>query len=127
MPGIDACLSMAMDVPGARGAAVVDWISGLALGTAGDSPTGDHEVTAVEAAELARLAAEHGAFGAGADGAPAVEDVIVTTAGGHHLLRFARALPGETVFLHLWIDAERGNLALARIRLRDITDRLVAA
>lgn len=62
MPGIDACLKEAMSLPGARGAAIVDWTSGLALGTAGESPNGDHEATAAETAELARAAAEYTAF-----------------------------------------------------------------
>lgn len=62
MPGIDECLLEAMKLPGARGAALVDWTSGLALGTVGESPGGDHEATATEAAELARLAAEHRCF-----------------------------------------------------------------
>lgn len=35
MPGIDECLLEAMKLPGARGAAVVDWTSGPALGTVG--------------------------------------------------------------------------------------------
>ena len=68
MPGIDECLLEAMRLPGARGAAVVDWTSGLALGTVGESPDGDHEATAAETAELARLAAEHRAFAPGPDG-----------------------------------------------------------
>lgn len=62
MPGIDECLLEAMALPGARGAALVDWSSGLALGTAGDSPVGDHETTAAETAELARAAAEYESF-----------------------------------------------------------------
>src|SRR3954468_19824897 len=81
VPGIDECLLEAMRLPGARGAALVDWTSGLALGTVGESPGGDQEAAAVEAAELARLAAEHPAFAAAAgeagdgDGAdPPVED-----------------------------------------------------
>ncbi|MBW5253392.1 hypothetical protein JGS39_31225, partial [Streptomyces sp. P01-B04] len=57
MPGIDECLLDVMRLPGARGAAVVDWTSGLALGTIGDSPNGDHEATAAETAEVARMAA----------------------------------------------------------------------
>ncbi len=82
MPGIDECLLEAMRLPGARGASVVDWTSGLALGTVGDSPGGDHETTAAEAAELARLAAEHRAFApeddAGWSGeACPVEDLII--------------------------------------------------
>lgn len=48
MPGIDECLLEAMRLPGARGASVVDWTSGLALGTVGDSPNGDHEATAAK-------------------------------------------------------------------------------
>jgi hypothetical protein len=62
VPGIDECLLEAMRLPGARGAALVDWTTGLALGTVGESPGGDHEAAATEAAELARMAAEHRCF-----------------------------------------------------------------
>ncbi|MEU5537891.1 hypothetical protein [Streptomyces sp. NPDC020362] len=127
MPGIDECLLEAMRLPGARGAALVDWTSGLALGTVGDAPGGDHETTAAEAAELARLAAEHGAFTAGdeVDGRPPVEDVIISNRDSYHLLRFVVTSFDSSVFLHLWIGREDGNLALARIRLGEMADRLV--
>ncbi|MFJ8668350.1 hypothetical protein [Streptomyces sp. NPDC093600] len=138
MPGIDECLREAMAVPGARGASLVDWTSGLALGTAGESPVGDHETTAAETAELARAAAEYDSFTAGgkepAESAqsaeslskgPPVEDLIVTTRGGYHLLRFVETAFDSSVFLHLWLDRDTGNLALARIRLRDLAERLV--
>ncbi|MET9378435.1 hypothetical protein ABZX98_30605 [Streptomyces sp. NPDC002992] len=137
MPGIDECLLEAMSLPGARGAWLVDWTSGLALGTAGDSPVGDHETTAAEAAELARAAAEYDSF-AQAPGPPAapgtaealpkgppVEDLIVTARGGYHVLRFVETSFDSSVFLHLWLDRDTGNLALARIRLRDLAERLV--
>ncbi|MFJ8825765.1 hypothetical protein ACIREE_28860 [Streptomyces sp. NPDC102467] len=134
MPGIDECLLEVMRLPGARGASVVDWTSGLALGTVGDSPNGDHEATAAEAAELARLAAEHRAFSPAdgsdwtegtSDKAPPVEDVMVTNRDGYHLLRFVRTSFDSSVFLHLWLDRDEGNLAFARLRLADIADRLV--
>ncbi|MER8030853.1 hypothetical protein ACFTT0_11790 [Streptomyces bauhiniae] len=127
MPGIDECLLEAMRLPGARGAALVDWTSGLALGTVGEAPGGDHETTAAEAAELARLAAEHGAFSAGesADGRPPVEDVIVSNHDSYHLLRFVDTSFDSSVFLHLWVGRAEGNLALARIRLGEMADRLV--
>ncbi|MBT2438558.1 hypothetical protein J7E93_00125 [Streptomyces sp. ISL-36] len=174
MPGIDECLLEAMSLPGARGASLVDWTSGLALGTAGDSPVGDHETTAAETAELARAAAEYDSFardsapgaphgaasregalpggalsggalrgGASSGGAlsdgppegqgpavegfegPPVEDVIVTTRGGYHILRFVETAFDSSVFLHLWLDRDRGNLALARIRLRELAEKLV--
>ncbi|MEU6620801.1 hypothetical protein ABZ926_08440 [Streptomyces litmocidini] len=128
MPGIDECLLEAMALPGARGASLVDWTSGLALGTAGDSPVGDHETTAAETAELARSAAEFDSFTA-ADGAPGagppVEDLIVTTRAGYHVLRFVETSFDSSVFLHLWLDRDSGNLALARLRLRDLAERLV--
>ncbi|MDT9691175.1 hypothetical protein Q5762_23070 [Streptomyces sp. P9(2023)] len=139
MPGIDECLSEAMSLPGARGASLVDWTSGLALGTAGESPVGDHETTAAETAELARAAAEYDSFAtteakqvgeppvqAGElTKGPPVEDLIVTTRGGYHVLRFVETAFDSSVFLHLWLDRDTGNLALARIRLRDLAERLV--
>ncbi|MET9932269.1 MULTISPECIES: hypothetical protein [unclassified Streptomyces] len=139
MPGIDECLTEAMTLPGARGASLVDWTSGLALGTAGESPVGDHETTAAETAELARSAAEFdtflatdddaggagGAGGAEKDGGPPVEDLIVTTRAGYHVLRFVETSFDSSVFLHLWLDRDTGNLALARMRLRDIAEKLV--
>ncbi|GGZ16806.1 hypothetical protein [Streptomyces poonensis] len=132
MPGIDECLLEAMRLPGALGAAVVDWTSGLALGTVGDAPGGDHETTAAEAAELARLAAEHRAFapdeeeGTGWDGQdPPVEDLIVSNRDTYHLLRFVRTTFDSSVFLHLWLTRTDGNLALARIRLGEMAGRLV--
>ncbi|GGN93175.1 hypothetical protein GCM10011579_091670 [Streptomyces albiflavescens] len=129
MPGIDECLLEAMTLPGARGAAVVDWTSGLALGTVGDAPGGDHETTAAEAAELARLAAEHRAFApaAGSDWSEEtpVEDLIISNRDSYHLLRFVRTTFDSSVFLHLWLARSEGNLALARIRLGEMAGRLV--
>nr|WP_223182611.1 MULTISPECIES: hypothetical protein [unclassified Streptomyces] len=119
-----------MTLPGARGASLVDWTSGLALGTAGESPVGDHETTAAETAELARYAAELDTFatpGEASGDAPGlpVEDLIVTTRSGYHVIRFVETSFDSSVFLHLWLDRDTGNLALARMRLRDMTERLV--
>ncbi|MEU0833251.1 hypothetical protein ACNPQM_03445 [Streptomyces sp. NPDC056231] len=142
MPGIDECLLEVMRLPGARGAAVVDWTSGLALGTVGDSPNGDHEATAAETAEVARMAAEQPVFtlsvpepltGPGGNdatatgAAPPVEDVIVTTRAGYHIIRFVETAFDSSVFLHLWLDRSDGNLALARMRLGEMAERLVLA
>ncbi|MEW2632744.1 hypothetical protein AB0903_14065 [Streptomyces sp. NPDC048389] len=134
MPGIDECLLQAMVVPGARGASIVDWTSGLALGTVGETPGGDHEATAAETAELARMAAEYPSFApdethethepGGAKGLP-VEDLIVTTRTGYHVMRFVETTFDSSVFLHLWLDRDTGNLALARLRLADLAERLV--
>lgn len=132
MPGIDESLLEAMRLPGARGASVVDWISGLALGAVGEAPGGDVEAAAAETAELARLATESGTLApVGADPGgpsgkePPVQDLIITNADSYHLLRFVGTTFDSTVFVHLWLDRAEGNLALARIRLAEMTDRLV--
>ncbi|MFF3244411.1 hypothetical protein ACFYWY_11935 [Streptomyces sp. NPDC002870] len=126
MPGIDECLLQVMLVPGARGAAVVDWISGLALGTVGESARGDHEASAAETAELARVATEYATFATDAPEEPApVEDFIVTTRTGYHVVRFVDTAFDGSVFLHLWLDRDLGNLALARLCLRDLAEGLV--
>ncbi|MER6913107.1 hypothetical protein ABT354_15670 [Streptomyces sp. NPDC000594] len=126
MPGIDECLLEAMLVPGARGAALVDWVSGLALGAVGDAPDGAHQDTAVRTAELARVATEYIALGTtGGDGDGGLEDLILTTPGAYHLLRPVEAGFDSSVLLHLWLDRDQGNLALARLRMRDLTGRLV--
>ncbi|MFD7689831.1 hypothetical protein [Streptomyces sp. NPDC059781] len=131
MPGIDESLLEAMRLPGARGALVVDWISGLALGAVGEAPGEDAEATAAETAELARLAMESGTLapadggGAGTGKEPPVDDLILTTADAYHLLRFVVTTFDSTVFLYLWLDRAEGNLALARIRLAEMADRLV--
>ncbi|MER7657893.1 MULTISPECIES: hypothetical protein [Streptomyces] len=136
MPGIDECLLDIMKLPGARGAAVVDWTSGLALGTIGESPHDDHEATAAETAEVARMAAEQPAFAqesARAETPPedppasGVEDVIVTSPAGYHILRFVETDFDSSVFVHLWLHRSEGNLALARIRLGELARRLVLA
>ncbi|MCL2553578.1 MAG: hypothetical protein FWE75_15695 [Actinomycetia bacterium] len=136
MSGIDECLLEAMRLPGARGAALVEWVSGLALGVVGEAPGGDHEAMAAEAAEFARSAAELPVFGAPQEpagtrtgtpddsGAP-VEDVIVLGRGGYHLLRFLEAPYEGGVFLHLWLDRDQANLALSLMRMRDLSERLV--
>ncbi|MER8225087.1 hypothetical protein ABTZ58_31855 [Streptomyces sp. NPDC094143] len=131
MPGIDESLLEAMRLPGARGASVVDWISGLALGAVGDAPGGDPEATAAETAELARLATESGVLAPAGDAGgasgkePPVQDLILTNTDSYHLLRFVTTTFDSTVFVHLWLDRTEGNLALARIRLAEMADRLV--
>ncbi|QJT02159.1 hypothetical protein G9272_19060 [Streptomyces asoensis] len=149
MPGIDECLLEAMRLPGARGAALVDWTSGLALGAVGEFPGGDHEAAAAEAAEVARLTAEQRTFapdgygrhdspdghdghdghdgqaGGGGVADPPVEDLIISNRDSYHVLRFVPTSFDSSVFLHVWLARPDGNLALARIRLGEMAGRLV--
>ncbi|GAA3028594.1 hypothetical protein GCM10020000_01380 [Streptomyces olivoverticillatus] len=127
MTGIDGCLAEALTIPGVRGASLVDWTSGLTLGAAGDGPDRDHETAAAEAAELARLAFESGAFTRAAPHTGPVEDLIVTARGSYHLIRFVETSFDSSVFLYLWLDRTEANLAVALFRLKDLTTRLVLA
>ncbi|MCA1221868.1 hypothetical protein LCE31_26480 [Streptomyces sp. 8L] len=49
----------------------------------------------------------------------------MTTRTGYHVLCFVETTFDSSVFLHLWLDRATGNLALARIRLRQLAQRLV--
>ena len=118
MPGVEACLDQAMAIPGAIGASVVDCTTGVALGTAGAAPE-DHEAAAAGAAEVVTAVTARGPF-TSAQSADGLEDLIITTAGGYHLIR---RLPTEfdgRLVLYLWLDRERGNLAVARRGLQDL-------
>lgn len=125
MPGIEECLAEAMGITGALGVSLVDWTNGLAIGTAGHGPDGDHEVGAADATELARAVTQTPSFADPDTGAPPAEDVIVTSAGNYHLIRFVPASFDANVFLYLRLDREQANLAMARLRLASIADRLV--
>ncbi|GAA1401271.1 hypothetical protein GCM10009639_43330 [Kitasatospora putterlickiae] len=125
MPGIDECLTRAMAIAGARAASLIDWSSGLALGSAGVSPTGDHDTTAAEATDLVRAAVEAATFTAVEDRETPVQDIILTTGRGYHLLCFIDTVFDSRLVLHLWLDRAEGNLAAARFRLQSIAEELV--
>ncbi|QNP72297.1 hypothetical protein IAG44_24675 [Streptomyces roseirectus] len=133
MPGIDECLLEAMRLPGARGAALVDWTSGLALGIVGEFPGGDPEIAATESAELARLATEQRAFTPDPSStpspsdAPPITDLIITNPDSYHLLHFLPTSLDTTAFLHICLTRHEGNLALTRIRLEELARKLVLA
>ncbi|MEU8569858.1 hypothetical protein AB0C51_16140 [Streptomyces pathocidini] len=128
MPGIDEVLAEAMGIPGVLGASLVDASSGLALGTAGQGPQGDHEAAAADTTEVVLAVTRNHSFtgGAAADGS-SLEDVIVTVGGGFHLMRMVRTEFDSQVYLYVWLDREQGNLAVARHRLRGLSELLVLA
>lgn len=121
MIGIDECLSEVMAIPGALDAIIVDHTSGMAVAAEGLSDPGR---SAAGLSETYR-ATLNGLALSSPDGTIRIEDVIVTTEQGYHLIK-----PMETIFdgpllLCLRLDLHRSNLALARRQLNTISHQLM--
>ena len=54
-----------------------------------------------------------------------LEDLIITTAGGYHLLRLVQTDFDSRLVLYVWLDRASGNLAVARRRMQTLADELV--
>ncbi|GAB7047739.1 hypothetical protein [Catenuloplanes indicus] len=126
MSGIDDCLRQAMTVPGAIGASLVDYTTGFALGSVGAAPGDDPDGTATGTAGIVHAAISRSPFASTRPG-DGVEDVIITTAGGYHLIRLLRTGFDSRLALYLWLDKDRGNLAVGRRRLQMLAENLVTA
>lgn len=117
---VDASLARLLESPGVIGVALVDAVTGLIYGVAGDAEaTGD----GAECAELAALIAER--LGqAGAEGE--LESVITTTARRHQVLLSVARPAGDPLLLAAAMDRERANLALATRSLGDRVAEVLA-
>jgi hypothetical protein len=125
MPGVDHCLLQAMAIPGAVGASIVDYTTGFALASAGAAPDSDHQATAAGAADVVQAANSRSPF-VSAVPHDLLEDLIITTAAGYHLLRPVQTDFDSRLVLYLWLDGVHGNLALARRRMQKLAGELVA-
>ncbi|MFC5908932.1 hypothetical protein [Streptacidiphilus monticola] len=122
MPNLDIALKEAMAIDGAVGVAVVDYNSGMALGTLGNSADLDLNVAAAGNTEVVRakmrtmemLNLHH----------EGIEDILITLSSQYHLIRPLTKKGSEGHFLYLALDRRRANLAMARLRLRQIEDDL---
>ena len=118
---MDVALKDALGVDGAIAVAVVDWTSGMALGTAGGGFGFDVGVAAAASTEVLRaklrtlemLGMEQG-----------IEDILVTLDTQYHLMRPITSPDGRGLFLYLALHRDRANLAMARHRLRVIEQQL---
>jgi len=108
-------------IEGATGAALVDYTSGMALGTIGGSKSFDLTVAAAGNTDVVRAklrTMEH--LGLKGD----IEDILITLSDQYHLIRLMKGRGGNGLFLYLVLDQNRANLALARHRLRAIESQL---
>jgi hypothetical protein len=119
---IETALKEAMNIEGALGAALVDWDSGMPLGTLGGGKYLDLDMAAAGNTEVVR--AEMRTMAA-LDLNDTIEDILITLGKQYHLMRLMASADGAgNLFLHLALDRSKANLALARHQLKRIEANL---
>jgi hypothetical protein len=115
---IETALKEAMAIEGATGAALVDWDSGMALGTLGGGKYLDLELAAAGNTEVVRSKMRTLETLRLDD---SVEDILITLTKQYHLIRLlSNAGAQQRLFLYLVLDRNKANLALARHHLKRI-------
>ena len=125
VPGVEHCLQEAMAIPGAVGASIVDYTTGFPVASTGAAPNSDHEAAAAGTADVVQAANSRSLF-VSAVPHDLLEDLIITTAGGYHLLRMVHTDFDSRLVLYVWLDRIHGNLAMARRRMQALAAELVA-
>jgi hypothetical protein len=117
---IETALKEAMAIEGALGVALVDYESGMSLGTLGGGQGLDLEVAAAGNTEVMRAKIRTLATLSMDD---SIEDILITLGRQYHLIRPLTSSRGS-LFLYLALDRSRANLALARHGLKRIESTL---
>ncbi|MFI6407946.1 hypothetical protein [Streptomyces sp. NPDC050548] len=112
---------MMAGIEGAMGAAVVDYTSGMALGTLGGSKTLDLTVAAAGNTDVIR-AKVRTMEQLGLKGQ--IEDILITLDNQYHLIRLITGRDGNGLFLYLVLDKARSNLAMARHQLKRVEGQI---
>ena len=115
---IEAALKEAMNIDGALGTSIVDWESGMALGSVGGGKYLDLDVAAAGNTEVIRAKMRTMESLRLDD---AIEDILITLGKQYHLIRLLKNSRNEQgLFLYLVLDRQKANLALARHTLKRI-------
>lgn len=108
-------------VEGALGAAVVDYTSGMALGTLGGGKDLDLTIAAAGNTDVIRAKVRTmEQLGLQSQ----IEDVLITLGSQYHLIRLVTGRNGNGLFLYLVLDKGRSNLAMARHQLKRVEEQL---
>ncbi|KJY20142.1 hypothetical protein ACFQ7B_10190 [Streptomyces erythrochromogenes] len=118
MVNVETSLKEAMtSIEGSVGAALVDYTSGMALGTLGGSKELDLTVAAAGNTDVIRAKARTmEMLGIKED----IEDVLITLGSQYHLIRLLKGRGGNGLFLYIVLDKAKSNLAMARHQLKRI-------
>ena len=122
MANVEISLKETMtSIEGALGAALVDYTSGMALGTLGGGKDLDLTIAAAGNTDVIRAKTrtmEH----LGLTGE--IEDMLITLGNQYHILRPLKSRSGNGLFLYLVLDRGKSNLAMARHQLKRIEAEL---
>ncbi|MEU6172230.1 hypothetical protein ABZ832_09885 [Streptantibioticus parmotrematis] len=118
MANVEAALKEAMTgIEGSIGVALVDYTSGMALGTVGGGKDLDLTVAAAGNTDVVRAKVRTMEMLGLKD---EIEDILISLDTQYHLIRLMKARGSKGLFLYLALDKTRANLAMARHQLRSI-------
>ena len=117
MANLNDSLNDLMTMDGAMCAAVVDYNSGMMLGSIGTGV--DLELAAAGNTEVVRAKMKTmKALGLN----DTIEDMLITLGKQYHIIRPSAKLAG--IFIYYVLDSSRANLALARRKINDVEAKM---
>ncbi|WP_329787209.1 hypothetical protein V1227_20490 [Lentzea sp. DG1S-22] len=119
---IDIAMKEAMSISGAVGVALVDYDSGMSLGTSGGGDWLNLEIAAAGNTEVVRSKLRvMQTLGLN----DTIEDILITLHRQYHLIRLMSGVKTRgSLFLYLVLERDQSNLAPARHQLRRIENEL---
>ncbi|MGW1893155.1 hypothetical protein ACWCP6_23350 [Streptomyces sp. NPDC002004] len=112
-----ALKDLATSIDGVIGAALVDYTSGMALGTIGGGKDMDLSVAAAGNTDVVRAKLRTMDMLGLKD---EIEDILISLGSQYHLIRLIKGRNHNGLFLYLALDKDRANLAMARHQLKRI-------
>ncbi len=117
MANAESALNKALEIDGASAAMIVDYDSGMSLGSVGGgldldvAAAGNTQVVRAKMETMSELGLEGN-----------IEDILITLNDAYHVIR---PLPGSTLFFYLVLNRKQANLAMARHKLTSIVAEVV--
>lgn len=118
---IETSLKQAMEIEGALGVALVDYESGMALGSLGGGRYLNLEVAAAGNTEVIRAKMR---TMASLELNDEIDDILITLGRQYHIIRLMSSNRTASLFMYLALDRNKANLAMARHQLRSIESQL---
>ncbi|MDR3032181.1 MAG: hypothetical protein LBV78_03575 [Kitasatospora sp.] len=122
MAAVETALKDIMgSIEGTIGVALVDYNSGMALGTVGGNADLDLNVAAAGNTDVVRAKLRAMEL---LNLDEAIEDILISLSTQYHLIRPLTSRTGKGLFLYLALDRNRANLAMARHQLKKVESEL---